>query len=179
LCWLGDSGIVKTGSNTFSTTLGARRRDLAVRLGMAGRVSMRSALRSILAVVAGFVVASTVMTLVEMANGRILYPELGKLAQGVTDREVIRALFAQAPVGALLVVLAGWVLGSLAGGFVAAWIGRSSPVGHAVAVGGCLTLAGIANNLMLPPPLWFWVAGLVLLVPAAVAAAQLAPRPSH
>jgi hypothetical protein len=138
---------------------------------------MRLIIRSILAVVAGFVVASAVMMAVEAVNGRYLYPELGKLAEGVTDREVLRSIFAGAPAGAFLVVILGWVLGSLAGGCVAAWIGRRAPVGHALVLGGLLTLGGIANNLMIPPPLWFWVAGLVVLIPAAYAGARLAPRP--
>jgi hypothetical protein len=133
-------------------------------------------LRSILAVVAGFVVASAVMMAVEAVNGRFLYPELGKLAEGMTDREAIRSLLAGAPVGAFLVVIFGWAIGSLAGGFVAAWIGRRAPMRHALVLGGLLTLAGIANNLMVPPPLWFWIAGLVVLIPATYAGALLAPR---
>ena len=139
---------------------------------------MRSVFRSIFAVVTGFVVASAVMMAVETVNGRYLYPELGKQAEGITDREVHRSILAGAPVGAFLVVILGWVLGSLAGGCVAAWIGRRAPVGHALVLGGLLTLGGIANNLMVPPPLWFWIAGLVVLIPAAYAGARLAPRPT-
>ncbi|MBZ5637407.1 MAG: hypothetical protein LAO51_01475 [Acidobacteriia bacterium] len=137
---------------------------------------MRSILRSIVAIVVGFVLASVVMMVVESINGHLLYPEMGKLARGTTDREAIRSLFASAPVGALLVVVLGWGLGSLAGGFAAAWIGKRSPVLHALVVGGLLTLAGIATNLMLPPPLWFWIAGLVVFLPAACAGARVAPR---
>lgn len=131
--------------------------------------------RSVLAVIAGFVAASAVMMLIESANGRVLYPELGKMAEGMTDREAIRALLANAPVGAFLVVLVGWALGSLVGGFLAAWIARNAPVGHALVLGGLLTLAGIANNLMIPPPGWFWIPSLAVFLPAAYAGARLAP----
>lgn len=106
-------------------------------------------IRSILAVIAGFVAASAVMTVIETVNGRLLYPELAKLAEGVTDRETIASILASAPMGALLVVVLGWGLGSLAGGFLAAWIGRTAPLVHALVLGGLLTLAGVANNLML------------------------------
>jgi len=134
--------------------------------------------RSILAVVVGFVAACVVMIVVESVNGHVLYPELGKLAEGVTDREVIRGLLASAPVGALLVVLFGWTLGSFVGGFLAGWIGRHAPTRHGLILGVLLTLAGIANNLMLPPPAWFWIPTLLVFVPAACAGARLAPGSS-
>jgi hypothetical protein len=137
---------------------------------------MSKVVRSILAVIAGFVAASAVMMLIESINGHVLYPELGKQAGGMTDREAIRALMASAPVGAFLVVLLGWVLGSLLGGFVAAWIGSNAPMAHALILGGLLTLAGIANNLMIPPPAWFWIVSLLVFLPAAYTGAQLAPR---
>jgi hypothetical protein len=136
------------------------------------------AFRSVLAVVAGFVAAGAVMMVIESINGRILYPELGKMAQGVTDRETIRSLLATAPVGAFLVVLFGWALGSFVGGFLAARIAASAPGAHALVLGGLLTLAGIANNLMIPPPGWFWIPTLVVFLPVAHAGARLAPKRS-
>jgi hypothetical protein len=139
---------------------------------------MKPVLRSIIAVVAGFAAASAVMTAVEWVNGHFLHPELGRLAQGMTDREAIRNLLAGVPVSSFLVVIFGWALGSLCGGLVAAWIGRRSRVRHALVLGGLLTIAGIVDNLMIPPPLWFWIAGLVVFIPAAYAGAQLAPQPA-
>ena len=136
---------------------------------------MRSALRSIAAVVAGFIAASIVMMIVETINGRVLHPELGKAAEGVTDRETIRVLLATAPVGAFLVVIAGWILGGVAGGWVTARLAAQAAAGHGLVLGALLTLAGVANNLMIPPPLWFWVASLVVLMPAAQVGARLAP----
>jgi hypothetical protein len=131
-------------------------------------------LRSIGAVVAGFVAASIVMMIVETLNGRVFYPGLAKAAEGVTDREAIRAIFASAPVGSLLVVIAGWILGGLAGGWVAARIAGRSAVTHGLVLGVLLTCAGVANNLALPPPLWFWVASLIVLLPSAYVGARIA-----
>jgi hypothetical protein len=136
---------------------------------------MRSALRSIGAVVVGFVVASIVMTIIETINGRVLYPELAKAAEGVTDHETLRALFAKAPVGASLVVIVGWILGGMAGGWITARLAARATVAHALVLGALLTLAGVANNLMIPPPLWFWIASLAVLMPAAYLGARLAP----
>lgn len=139
---------------------------------------MRSAFRSIAAVVAGFIAASIVMMIIESINGRLIYPALGKVAEGVQDRETLRALLANAPVGAFLVVIAGWALGGLAGGWVAAKLSPPSTMRPTFVLGVLLTLAGIANNLMIPPPLWFWFAGLAVLFPAVVAGGRLAFRSS-
>ena len=136
---------------------------------------MRSVLRSIGAVVAGFIAASLVMMLFEILNGRVLYPGMARAAEGVRDREALRALLAAAPVGAFLVVIAGWILGGYAGGWVSARLAARSGVGHGIVLGALLTVAGIANNLMIPPPLWFWVASLVVMLPAATLGARLAP----
>jgi hypothetical protein len=138
---------------------------------------MRSVLRSIAAVVAGFIVASIVMMIIETINGRVLYPELGKAAEGVTDREKLRALMATAPLGAFLVVIVAWILGALAGGWTAAQLAAQAKPTHGLVLGALLTLAGVANNLMIPPPVWFWIVSLVVLIPAAHVGAQLAaPR---
>lgn len=136
---------------------------------------MRSVLRSIVAVVVGFVVASVVMMIVETVNGRWLYPELAKAAEGAADREKVRALVAAAPVGALLVVIVGWALGGIAGGWTTARLAARSSQRHALVLGILLTLAGVANNLMIPPPLWFWVGGLLVLIPATLLGAKLGP----
>ena len=137
---------------------------------------MRSALRSSAAVVAGFIAASIVMMIVETINGRVLYPEVAKAADGVTDRETIRALLATAPVGAFLIVIAGWILGSVTGGWATARLAAQATAGHGLVLGALLTLAGVANNLMVPPPMWFWIASLVVLMPAAYIGARLAPE---
>jgi len=50
------------------------------------------------------------------------------------------------------------------------------PGGYVVWFGGLLTLAGIANNLMLPPPVWFWVLTVIVFLPATYLGARLALR---
>ena len=88
---------------------------------------MRQVLRSVVAVLAGFIVASVVMMAVEFANGHLFHPDLARAAEGVTDRESLRALLEQAPVTALLVVVAGWILGAVAGGWIAAAVTSPAP----------------------------------------------------
>jgi hypothetical protein len=136
---------------------------------------MSGLFRSILAVVAGFVAASAIMMAVETVNGKILYPELGKSAAGVTDVKKIKEIMASAPIGALIVVLFGWGLGSLAGGFLTTLISQKPPGRPAFVLAGLLTLAGVANNLMLSPPIWFWLATLAVFLPATYLGARLVP----
>ncbi len=136
---------------------------------------MRAAIRSIAAVVAGFIAASIVMMIIETLNGKVFYPEVGRAAAGLKDREAIRALLASEPPGPLLVVVAAWILGGLAGGWTAARLAARATIGHGLALGALLMLAGVANNLALPPPLWFWIASLAVLIPAAYVGARLAP----
>ena len=50
------------------------------------------------------------MMIIESINGKVFYPELAKAAEGIKDREAMRALFANAPIGSLLVVIVGWFL---------------------------------------------------------------------
>jgi len=138
---------------------------------------MKAFLRNLGGVLAGFIVASIVMMIVESINGRVLYPGLAKSAEGVTDRETIRKIFASAPVGALLVVTFGWGLGGLAGGWVTGRIAARAAKAPGLALCALLTLAGVTNNLMLPPPSWFWVASLLVLAGCTLAGARLASRP--
>jgi hypothetical protein len=128
-------------------------------------------LRTLGAVLLGFIVASLVMMVVESINGKILFPELGKLAEGLRDREAIRALVAQAPKAALLVVILGWALGSFAGGWVAAQVARHEPLQAALILGLLLTCAGLLNNWMIPPPLWFRFATWLVFLPCTWAGA--------
>jgi hypothetical protein len=131
-------------------------------------------LKSLGSVLLGFIVASLVMMIVESINGHVLYPALGKAAQGVTDQEVVRRIMATAPKGALLVVIFGWALGSLVGGWVAGKLAPGSPRAHGMALAALLTLAGLANNLMIPPPLWFWIASLAVMAPSTFFGVRLA-----
>lgn len=128
-------------------------------------------LRTLGAVLLGFIVASLLMTVVESINGRLLFPDIGKAAMGLKDREAIRALVASAPVAMLLVVLFGWALGSIAGGWVAAQVARHEPLQAALILGLLLTAAGILNNWMIPPPLWFRVATWLVFLPCTWAGA--------
>jgi hypothetical protein len=123
-------------------------------------------LKKILGVVAGVIVGGVVVGLIE-ALGHQLFP----LAPGVDVRNPKPG---DIPLGAMLSVLVAWALGSLAGGWVAA---RFAGMVGAFVVGAMLMGGGVVNMLMIPSPLWFWLAGLLAFLPFAGLGARLArPR---
>lgn len=127
--------------------------------------------RSILAVVLGIVLGGVVVGGVEYV-GRLAYPP--PAGMDMNNPEVVKEYVAQAPVGALLFVPLAWALGSLAGGTLAAKLSRQSHTRNALIVGGVLMVFGIANLVMIPSPLWMWVVGIAVFLPAAYLGAKLA-----
>jgi hypothetical protein len=126
--------------------------------------------RTILGILAGLVVAWVAMTACEFASLFLHRPPAGL---DLRDPQALAAHIAAAPLSAMLVVIAGWALAAFAGGWVAARIARHRMA--AALIIGVLVLAGvIANNAMIPHPLWMTVAGIVLPLPLAWLAARAA-----
>jgi len=133
-------------------------------------------IRSVLAVVAGVIVAVIVVGVVE-AIGHAIYPppEID-----LSDSEALQAIIAKLPVGAIAFMLVAWGLGSFAGGLTAAGIAGRAHTAHASFVGGIQMAFGILTILMIPHPLWFVIASFAIVIPSAWLGAQLAKliRPS-
>ncbi|MFL6193506.1 MAG: hypothetical protein ACJ75H_05005 [Thermoanaerobaculia bacterium] len=132
---------------------------------------MPSILRSILAVLCGALVGGAVILGMELVGTRV-FPPPASLAPA--DPESMRAAMAALPLGAFVMVLAGWALGTFAGAWVAARVAGRSPLGHGLAVGLLFLAAGVANMLSLPHPVWFWVVGVLLFLPAGYLGGRLA-----
>ena len=134
---------------------------------------MKSVLRSIGSVLLGFVVGTAVMLCVETLDHKI-YP----LPAGVDPRVpgALSAAMKIAPLGALLMVLVGWILGTLVGAWITARVAPPSKFQHGMIPGIFFLGAGIANNLSIPPPLWFWICGLAVFLPSAYIGTKLATR---
>lgn len=130
-------------------------------------------MRSVLAVLAGLVVAGAVITLLEAAGHFVFPPPAG---MDPANPESLKSAMRDMPAGALWTVLIAWALGSLAGGWVAARIATRSYLLHALIVGGIMLIGGIVNMAMIPHPLWFWVAGVIIFLPSAYAGARRAGR---
>ena len=132
---------------------------------------MHPALRITLAVVVGAVVA-VASHLADRVDRPPRLPGAGR-HRLVERTEQVRAFVDGLPVGALLFVLAGWIVGAFAGGLVAAWIARSRAVLAAAIVGALVLAATVANLAMIPHPTWFAVVGIAGIVLAAFAAGRI------
>jgi hypothetical protein len=127
--------------------------------------------RTIAAAVVGVVAAWVTIMLAEFASAP-LHP--APAGFDLRDPAAVAAFVATLPVAALLLVLAGWVVGALVGGHVAARIGRTARPAWVV---GLVIVAGvIANAVMIPHPLWLTIAGVLLPLPAALLGARFARR---
>jgi hypothetical protein len=129
--------------------------------------------RTILGILAGLVVAWLAMTVCEFASLFLHRPPAGL---DLRDPQALAAHIGAAPPSAMLVVVVGWALAAFVGSWVAARIARHRLV--AALVIGALVLAGvIANNAMIPHPLWMTITGIALPLPLAWLAARAAsPR---
>jgi hypothetical protein len=131
--------------------------------------------RKVLAGVVGFVIAVACMMTAEQINHRI-YPIPDNI--NFRDAEAVRRLVATLPAGAFVLVLVGWLVGTLLGTFLAAKIGRSRVPAYVVGV--LLLCGGIMNIAMLPQPVWFDVVALLIFVAMPFAGIAMAkpPRPA-
>ncbi|HWS78532.1 MAG TPA: hypothetical protein VN205_09190 [Thermomonas sp.] len=129
--------------------------------------------RTILGAVVGLVLAVVTIMLVEFA-GHQAYPPPPGLNPMVTEdmAQIIQLL----PTGAMLFVVAAWVIGAFDGGFVAALIARGQRPRVAAIVPALMVMAGVVAMVVQMPahPKWMSIAGLLLPIPAALAGAALA-----
>ena len=121
-------------------------------------------LRKVLGALAGIATAVLTVMLMEWL-GHIIYPLPDGLE--ITDSAALSAHIAAAPLGALLLVLAGYLIATFDGTFVACLIGRAPPYIYALLI-AVLMLAGTASNLIIiPHPTWFSVSAVVGIIASA------------
>lgn len=119
--------------------------------------------RSILAVFLGWAASLVVIVLVEAASHQLFPLPAGAdiwnpadLARGGPD----------IPAAAFALVVAGWTLGALAGGFLAGRLVQKGQVRHALLVAAVVLGSAVWTMLTVPHPVLMWVAAIIL-VPAA------------
>ncbi len=120
---------------------------------------MKGFLKGLLALIVGFAVGSAVNMGLVMLGGQLIAPPPGVDTSTTEGLKAAMPLFG--PRHFLMPFLAH-ALGTLAGAFVATWVaGRTNRI-PALLVGVLFLAGGMAAAYMLPAPLWFEVADLLL-----------------
>lgn len=133
---------------------------------------MGAILRSGLAVLLGAVVAGLLVLVIETVGHFVFPPPAGV---DLKDPESLRTIMATLPLGALAFVLGGWAIGTFAGSWLAATLAPRAPLVHGLVIGVLFLGMAIATMLLIPHPLWFWLAAIALFPTAAILGAMLAP----
>ena len=120
--------------------------------------------RSILALLAGCLAAG-VLTAVCESLGHLAFPP--PPGTDMSSHEAIARNMDKIPRAAMAAVVLGWAIGTCAGAAVAAWLAPRAPRAHGLVVGLVMLGLGLFTMIVIPHPLWFWVAALVLTPLAA------------
>jgi len=121
--------------------------------------------RSILSVVVGLVTAVMIFLIAESINS-LIHPVSANL--DFNDEIAVRTFYEHQPLSFWLIVLAGWIFGSLMCGLLIKWIGNNDNKKLPIIAGSILTLSAIANFLLLPHPTWFIVVGILVFIPSTL-----------
>ncbi len=119
-------------------------------------------MRNILATFGGLASAILVFIVFELI-GSTVYPT--PVGFDYNDPAAMKSFVDTMPLGALMLVLAGYITGSFVCGFVMAKFARNEKKILPLIAGATLTLAGFANVMNIKHSLWFSVLVLVVFIP--------------
>ncbi|MEJ8568776.1 hypothetical protein [Elongatibacter sediminis] len=128
-------------------------------------------LRKVIAVMAGLFTAVALVALIESISHRIYPPPPGI---DFRDPEQLASFINGLPLSALLWVLGAWVLGTLAGAWLACWIARDRTWLIAAIIGAVMLTATALNLAAIPHPTWFSVSAVIGVAAAALAGGRIA-----
>ena len=133
---------------------------------------MNTILRTILAIILGLITGSLVNMGIIMISGSVIPPPAG--VDTTTMEGLKEALPFFKPKHFLMPFLAH-AIGTLVGAFVAAYIVKKHKIKVGLSIGLLFLIGGIVNVLILPSPLWFSIADILLAyIPLAYLGARLA-----
>jgi hypothetical protein len=125
---------------------------------------MTSALRSISAILMGFVTGFVIMVACEYANIK-MFPLPDGTDPG--DTASMNAAMAAMPAKAMILVLVGWAVGTFGASYVAARFAQQLKFLHGMILGLIFLGGAIMNMREIHHPLWFWIVGVLVFFPAA------------
>jgi hypothetical protein len=135
---------------------------------------MISALRSISAILMGFITGFVVIVGCEFANLRLFPLPAGTDPE---DAAAMNAALAAMPAKAMILVLVGWFIGTIGASFMAARFAGQFKSLHGMLMGLVFLGGAIMTMRQIHHPLWFWIVGIIIFFPAAIIGTSLAtPR---
>lgn len=138
---------------------------------------MNPLIRNIMAVIGGVAIGSLVNFGLIMLSPSLIPPPEGIDPTQVEDIKTVIHLFE--PKHYIIPFLAH-ALGTLVGAFVAAKFSSTSHLVCALIVGGYFLLGGVAANMMLGSPTWYWIVDVLFAyIPMAFIGFKLANRKSN
>lgn len=134
---------------------------------------MNATLKNTLAGLAGFIAGGIAIALLEMV-GHERFP----LPPGIdpNDPASLAANAHLVPPAAQAMVVLAWFVGTFVAAAVAGTIAPAARRLLATVLGVVFLCAGLANLVMIPSPLWMWVAGLLAFPVGAFAGHLVADR---
>ncbi len=127
-------------------------------------------MRNILSVIVGLIASFFVIEGIEIVGYKI-YPPTTNL--NFNNPDSFREYISNAPNSVFFLIILGYALGSLAGGFVASVIASINKMTKAIAVGGVLMGLGLFNLFNIPHPLWVIISALIVFIPCAYLGGKL------
>ncbi len=118
----------------------------------------------VLAVFVGVFVGSLVVWATQMIEN-YMYPAPPNF--NVEDKEALAQLIANAPIGAKLMIIFGYIAGSFVGGLLTQLIAQSRNLIPSICAGVVLLIAGIITLINIPHPTWMVVVNLLVFIPFA------------
>lgn len=120
---------------------------------------MNPVLRNVIAVIAGILFGAFVNSAI-VSTGHMMFP-----LEGLTDpndMEALKVAMLNAEPKHFLFPFLAHALGTFTGAILAAAIGISRKKTLSLIVGGCFLIGGVAVNIMIPGPMWFSAADILL-----------------
>ena len=137
---------------------------------------IQSLMRSIGAIIASLIIAIALIIAVEFITTSFHpFPD----GADTTDQEVVAAHVKKFPNWILALGVIGWGVTTFVSTWIATRLGAGRHSGHGIAIGSLLLLAAAFNMFMLPYPVWFELANLMILPLAIFGAVRFgrAPQP--
>ena len=103
----------------------------------------------------------------------IVYPPPAGI--DMANTEALTTYIAAAPLGALLLLLAGYLIATFDGTFVACLIGSAPRYIYALLVAVLMLAGTVSNLLIIPHPTWFSVTAIIGIIASAWLAMKVAP----